>query len=692
MSRKSLCIALAICLTGCGDGSSNNPTLSPKSDRVVPGKPLLSVNNEAKIIDKVPDKEEIEEEKDRDENNLVDKIREQEERGEKNQTDQVNQESDSAEEKIPIPTSKPSFKTTTIKSDYYFSDSENSTSILDEDGKPIGQNLPPGTLIQISYTLETSYDAATDKYETEVLGYVHFESVPLLFGEKRYTGYMLLSDIDIANPVTDELQSKSFAKRYKIKMQAFQNKPEIKREDQNFDLQVALEQFHKTICAEDGYSKTSYIEKWQAFINAKPAELKGIATSAMYLDAVARTTIYEAHQDSHFKGQHPMMASCQWDIIALSIRNRAQKGYQMYGGRYRGDLFGVATNSQYNIWFNKYVRRYNYRITSCFLHPDIQNVRAKQGDRDFKSYQHHIGLYKRAVERFPEVLGLNDTVKPVSGNDYLKNLFAIDLEEERLPISQTNKLFTRKFDDYISNLTHYYHPGGMPRCSVHDYANSRGEKVINGVVKVKKEEGTEFYIIADNKLYVKDEENGDRLKAAAVKIERLERINMEDEQENGEKQDKQYWKFRIETSSGYVDSNEYFGGEAVLAEEELDSQIVERHRRYACLPNGHFSQCLKGQELADSGRRIPITWFDKFISRDFANSLINDFDMVGGVKYDISKSPGAGLPIAVQCIGKGMGSSPPQNDTGEPLYPEYPHFGGTCDKDIMLVTGVDGFR
>ncbi|NCN41247.1 hypothetical protein GW916_08355 [bacterium] len=624
---------------------------------------------------------------------------------------------------IPIPTPKPSYSYVSSEQDIFFSDHENQTSILTEAGQLTSRVLPPGSLIKVRYQKKMVYDSTTKKAREEISNIIAFETIPLLPGEQVENGHLSISDIDLDTPVTDELHAKSLEARYKVKMRAFQNKPEIIDEDKNLDLQGALRQFHKTICADEGYSKVAYIKKWQAFVNAKPEHLKQVAKNAMYLDATIRTTMYEAQQKSAFKGQHPMMAACQFDIIALSIRNRAHKRYKSYGGHYAGDLLGVATNPQYNIWFKKYVSRNQYRITSCFLHPNIEAIRRKQGDRRISLYRKHRQVYEEAALRFPKVLGLNSTEKPNQDSQYLKNLFAIDMEENHLPISKSRGVFSKNEEEYITNLTHYYHPGGMNKCSVHDYANGRGEKLINGFIKVDKGESVDYFVVSNNKLYVRDEVNGNKLKQSGVVIERIEKIKEEvplvevtessnsdqvvadrgpqsttedtTAQEDIESQAEgevftppggEYWTFRIATKKGYINADNYFGGKAVLYEAGLDSAITARHKKWGCLPRGHFSQCFRGGDLPDNGRRIPISWFDKLILHDYGSSLRQDFGLRGGVKYELSKSSGAGLPIAVQCISDEM------KLTSKKYEEEYPSFGGTCDPNIMLVTGVDQFR
>jgi hypothetical protein len=594
---------------------------------------------------------------------------------------------------IPVPIPKPDYTTQSEQKDVLFTNSENPTPVLNSSGESVGESLPPGSLINVTYQKIMKYDSKTKKTQIDFSSLVYFETRPILPGEQIVKGYLSVSDLDLETSVADELEAKDLEQRYQTQMKAYQSHPDIISEDRKLNTKSALYQFHKTICADNNYSKVAYIKKWQAFVNAKPKELQQIARNAMYLDATARTVLYEAQRKSSFTDTkyHPMSAQCQWDILAMSIRNRAQKKYKMYGGQYKTDMLGVATNSQYNIWFKKYVSRNAYRITSCFLNPDIEKIRKQQGDKEIKTYRNHVEDFKEAVERFPKVLGLIDHNSPNPDDNYLKEIFAFDLEKERLPlVNQTGKL-NREGMSYLSNLTHYYHPGGMPKCSVRDYTLSKGEELLNGFIKVIKEETTEFYIVSNNKLYLKSKEQGENLKEAKVIVQRLEKVTnlkpLENEPVTGEAE---YWTFRILKDGKYLTANEYFGGDAYIYQTDLDSRLNSRHTSKGCLPQGHFSQCLAGQELTDNGRKIPINWFDKDVLHDFANSLINDFDLVGGIKYEVKSSSGKGLPIAVQCHSEDMFSAIKSKDK-QAQHEEFPYFGGTCDSNIMLATGVDGF-
>src|SRR5690606_34848637 len=96
--------------------------------------------------------------------------------------------------------------------------------------------------------------------------------------------------------------------------------------------------------------------------------------------------------------------SCQREIIALSIRNRAQtKKFSSFGHKYIGDFTGAAsTDHQYNAWFENLVQYKNYRITSCF-HSDKSGYISSRAQKD-STYLVFKDRYDKIVERLPLVL------------------------------------------------------------------------------------------------------------------------------------------------------------------------------------------------------------------------------------------------------------------------------------------------
>ena len=136
-----------------------------------------------------------------------------------------------------------------------------------------------------------------------------------------------------------------------------------------------------------------------------------------------RTAILEGHLDRGCNAY----GSCERNVIALSIRNRAFEACRSgQGCRFTGDIEGVASSvSQYNIW-DEYLTQVS-GLTSCFLRRDLV-----AGDGRLGAIHNHT---------------VADVERILFGDDAdLKAIF---------PWSSLADL---------KALRHYYHPPAMGKC------------------------------------------------------------------------------------------------------------------------------------------------------------------------------------------------------------------------------------
>jgi hypothetical protein len=136
-----------------------------------------------------------------------------------------------------------------------------------------------------------------------------------------------------------------------------------------------------------------------------------------------RTAILEGHLDRGCNAY----GSCERNIIALSIRNRAFEACRSgQGCRFTGDVEGVASSvSQYNIW-DEYLTQVS-GLTSCYLRRDLVAGEGRLG----------------AIH--------NHTVADVE-----RILFGDDAD--------LKAIFPRSSLGDLKALRHYYHPPAMGKC------------------------------------------------------------------------------------------------------------------------------------------------------------------------------------------------------------------------------------
>ena len=182
---------------------------------------------------------------------------------------------------------------------------------------------------------------------------------------------------------------------------------------------------------------------------------------ARHLDYTMRTAIFEGHLERGCNAY----GTCERNIVALSIRNRAREScFQRHGCTSPEDFTGVCSAvSQYNIW-DEYLTQIS-GLTSCFLRNDLAAATGTAG----RDYRHLQQLYRQNV---------SDVERILYGDDR-------DLQE----IFPGNSLADLK------GLKHYYHAPAMGKC----FPQYQRIEYMSGAVARK---GRDFALIADTRIQV----------------------------------------------------------------------------------------------------------------------------------------------------------------------------------------------
>jgi len=196
---------------------------------------------------------------------------------------------------------------------------------------------------------------------------------------------------------------------------------------------------------------------WDGFIRAN-GQL-GTDTElarAKHLDYVMRTALNEGH----LKRGCNAYGSCERNVIALSIRNRAVGQCQRGKGcGFPGDFQGVSSSvSQYNIW-DEYLTQIS-GLTSCFLRPDLA------ADSDYAKLQ---AMYTQNVGDIERILYGSDAD--------LQAIFP------GTPLAD------------LKELRHYYHAPAMGKC----FPKQQRVEYISGAVASR---GSDYALLADTRIQV----------------------------------------------------------------------------------------------------------------------------------------------------------------------------------------------
>ncbi len=219
--------------------------------------------------------------------------------------------------------------------------------------------------------------------------------------------------------------------------------------------------FHETTCNNlrmSNSTRADLIKKWEQFIfnvKAKSGDAGRLAEEAMRVDLATRTVLYESHPS--WMGQD--MGQCEWDVIALTLRNRADLCKKHYGCRFKGDVVGVATSpSQYNIWRDGDAN--GTFIGSCFLRPDLRDGEYLNLEDDEKAFfRRRVIAFENAVKRTHQILSVSEYE--------LRDQFDVlsyDGNSDPTPEMKSRGL---------RGLRHYFHPEAMGQCYPSHYKDTR---------------------------------------------------------------------------------------------------------------------------------------------------------------------------------------------------------------------------
>lgn len=206
---------------------------------------------------------------------------------------------------------------------------------------------------------------------------------------------------------------------------------------------------------------------WELFLqDTRGRWPQTLVERARHLDYIMRTAIFEGHLERGCSAY----GSCERNIVALSIRNRARESCQKHHGcSAPGDFAGVAsTVSQYNIW-DEYLTQIS-GLTSCFLRSDLGQP--TQSGYDFRRLQR---LYEQNIAEVEAI---------VYGSDQ-------DLQ----------RIFPGNSLADLKGLRHYYHPPAMGKC----FPRHGRVEYMSGAVARR---GRDFALIADTRIQVGEKVTG----------------------------------------------------------------------------------------------------------------------------------------------------------------------------------------
>ncbi len=601
------------------------------------------------------------------------------------------------------------------KSYYFVVDDKNPVAILTKDGVETGKYLDVATIVTVELQKKHYFDSQKNGYSTNdasiVSTLVKFKTVPNFFGDSKIEGHLRIDSLLQAIQPIENL--KELSEQYEKLIPALRQRYE--GEDGALTIDRALRQFHNSICTASGSGRDALLKKWEVFVaSKKDKRAQQVARNAQHVDIVARTIIGEAQNEGHLfdprKIQnltkeifHPHAVSCQRDIIALSIRNRAQtKRFKEFGHRYLGDFTGAAsTDSQYNAWFPHLVGHMNHRITSCFYSENTEyfNLR-KRSDRSYMVYK---SRYDSMVKRLPVVLGMSKDEGRLAESDpeYLDHHF------EANPDQFLNRASNVKI---LSSYRNYYHPnnGGLKVGDASEALNEyRYGEVKSGYVRVVQQAMTPnalatYYPVINGRLTQFNE--GDAPKTFAIRLkERFVERGVHTDFRNDIRM--AVHTFEMYVNNRWMNPDDYFKGRTHILEFGLKAEPIAANELWALFPNALFPQCFEkdgyiSPDALKKGVRIPIHWFSKEIRNSAAASLnqllagdnqaLSSF--MGGALYEVDRKKTSkgrnlytdhGQPVTIRCI-----EDTYYSEAHDGFNDGYPQFGGYCDPNIMLVEGM----
>jgi len=614
-----------------------------------------------------------------------------------------------------------------VEESYAYLISDQGADVLNENGEPTGESLLPGTLVAIKYTQPYAFDKSEKQFlksQEQISPLIWFETQPIFFGETQVKGYIHLNTLGASlYPLSDLNELKQ---KYQNLIPKLQER--FQSQDDQLTIDLALRQFHNSICTSPGDQKQLLLEKWNAFIDSKTtARSRQVAINAYHVDIVARTILGERQTKKHLYDQnqiqklikqwtleesghkpfHPGMVQCQKDIIALSIRNRAFSDFpKSYYVSEDGDFAGAASaESQYHLWKDEILRKRGYLLTSC-LYNQSESYRALKVKTLGGHYPDEQKEYSHLAHRIPRVLGMegDEGQKAPGDGGYLSEIFQADpndqmTEEERL--------------SRLTNFRHYYHPNNslMDRKNLIEETEPYLPTTVNGWIRVVYK-GHPLHTYANYFLVTNGQVswlNGAKVLERA-RIRKLRKSESHPWLERGDKKpylEKTIWDFQVFVKGRWIEGSEHFKEiihgpiVAQLLEYDLKQTDPAGNHSWVGLPNAVFPQCFKDKggisdNALENAIRVPISWFDLKVRSELVQSFneqVTNYkglpnQLMGGGYYRVDKKKAGlasegGEPIQIRCI-DGIYFSPEHRDQNQ----GFPQFGGYCDPNITMTTGT----
>ncbi len=214
---------------------------------------------------------------------------------------------------------------------------------------------------------------------------------------------------------------------------------------------------------------------WVRFISDNPGHWpRDALVRARHLDYTMRTAIFEGHLGRGCNAY----GTCERNIVALSIRNRAQEScLGRQGCSYEGDFQGVASKvSQYNIW-DEYLTQIS-GLTSCFLRNDLGSAAFTATGKDSPNAKY-----------FDKIRSIYEQ----NSADVQRILFGTDRDLATVfpgvPLGE------------LKAVRHYYHAPAMGKC----FPTKNRVEYISGAVAQK---GGNYALIANQRIEVERKTDG----------------------------------------------------------------------------------------------------------------------------------------------------------------------------------------
>ncbi len=536
---------------------------------------------------------------------------------------------------------------------YFYTKADKHAPIYDVTRPMMIGSLPGDSLIRTQLS--------TDEMET-VDQYISFESVPKTTQEKIIRGriqiiYLAREISDAPNPIDLETirQGELIIGQIQLDLAKQEEIEKRKKLEAQMSIDDVLQEFHSTSCNETTITTEDTLKAvWEKYQNTRMLTDQGkkLAKGASVLDLVGRTILYETQREEALKGMHAGSTACQWDIIALSITNRAfytkEKTRKAFGAAFYGDLVGVATDAQYNVWMSSKVSA-NRDLLACYLNPKYSKEKTRN-------------IYKGIVQQIRGTLGLQKDGAIVAPK-----------LESRFQVLGSGA-------PKLSEFTHYFHPGGMNKCNV----NRNGSPTItNGYIRVIKLNKTTKLFEIDVHPVVNGSLAGQNVKDIRI-IRRPSKHSAAYPIDIRSDNEYDFDMFVYNNKKWeQIDSDEFFGGDAaIIGGHKYKEETPDPFHR-SCLPEGVQPQCYSNNsniiELSAKGTEVPITWYKKDLLAQIISGLtdLGFTNPKNNVNIPKGIALGNGRPIQIQCI----------SDTLK-INNSFPSFGGACDKNIQLASEV----